>query len=73
MDQGGLVLTPSIGKPLKNAIDITFKTTINDVEYETLIRSIRLVKVLDITSLIIKSNFRRVVNYVKDEYEKRRI
>lgn len=66
-----MLTPPNDGDPLTYALTFTFRATNNDVEYDTLITSLRIATGVGVVSLKVRCNYQLVVNHVKVEYATR--
>ncbi|XP_073111784.1 uncharacterized protein [Elaeis guineensis] len=67
----GLILTNSEGVVIEYVLRFNFKASNNQVEYETLLVSLKMAKELEIDSLKIFTNSQLIVGQVKGEFEAR--
>ena len=65
----GVVITTPDGEVLKYGVQLKFKTTNNEAEYEGILTGLRLGKALGAKNLLIQSDSKIVIGQIRGEYE----
>ena len=65
----GVIFISSEGETLKYAVRLQFPATNNEAEYEALLTSLKLAKVLEVKDLIVQANSQLVIDQVRGDYD----